>query len=212
MASSARELCPWFHLELEIHNVEKEWEKIIDNKGESYFSLGYLDPKTEKKCNSKLVVSGPMLHVYIKELGSLMLNKLARSKGTGVQSANSTLIPWQIMVQLMRLIMGYGGNVSAISKPHKEKVFTVTIDESCASKVFHPRRCGKNFVLRRKYTKSPTGNYVYAGCSKIAITNSTPIVLSYYTKTQKASLKFYIQRYDENGIALDAALQMKLNE
>ena len=63
-----------------------------------------------------------------------MFSKLCRGKATGVQSGSPVLILWQVMVNIMLLIKGYGGSVKAELKGgSKEKLFTVTINtENCA--------------------------------------------------------------------------------
>ena len=47
---------------------------------------------------------------------------------------------------------------------------------------------------------------IYAGCSKVVITNMIPVKIMYHTKTQKALLSFYIQRYSNEDIAVDLML------
>ena len=137
-----------------------------------------------------------------------MFSKLCRGKATGVQSGSPVLIPWQGMVNIMLLIKGYGGSVEAKLKGgSKEKLFTVTINtENCARKVYNLRRCGKNLLSKRKFVKSADRKFVYSGCCKIVVTGITPITISYYTMTQKASLSFCIQRYDDQNFALDAQI------
>ena len=211
--ASVREKCQWFDLELKVTEVQGKWESLIDLPEEFYSSNGTLDGALEKKCNSRLVVSGPLVDVYVKEMGGIMFSKLCRGKATGIQSGSPVLIPWQIMVNIMLLTKGYGGSVEAKLKGGgKEKLFTVIIDtENCARKVYYLRRCGKNLLSKRKFVKNADGNFVYSGCCKIVVTRITPITISYYTKTQKASLSFYIQRYDDQDFALDAPLQSRLN-
>ena len=69
MALSKREACPWFNLELKLHHVEEKWESET-KQDEGFYTLnGILDGVLEKKCNSKLIVSGPLIHAYLKELG-----------------------------------------------------------------------------------------------------------------------------------------------
>ena len=46
--------------------------------------------------------------------------------------------------------------------------------------------------------------------SKVVITNMTPMKIIYHAKTQKA-LSFYIHRYSNEDIAVDAVLQSRLN-
>ena len=40
----------------------------------------------------------------------------------------------------------------------------------------------------------------------VVITNITPVKIIYNTKTQKTLLSFYIQRYNNQDIAVDAGL------
>ena len=216
---STREQCPFFELELQLHCVKEKWLSVTSKDGDdSYYSLdGALDAANEKASNNNLIVSGPMVVCYLKELGNQMHSKLTRGKITGIQSSSSILIPWQVMLNIMRLIKGYGGKVVAETKKNKEKLFTVTIShENCSGKVWHSKRCGRNLLSKRKYSKQrtsedPNKKFKYSGCSKVVVTNSTPIIVSYQTKTQKAVMSFYVQRYDEQNYALDAALQAKLN-
>ena len=191
--------------------VQSKWESVIDKSDDFYSFDGILDGALEKKCNSRLIVSGPLVDVYLKELGGIMFSKLCRGKATGVQSGSPVLILWQVMVNIM--IKGYGGSVKAKLKGgSKEKLFTVTINtENCARKIYNLRRCGKNLLSKRKFVTSADGKFVFSGCLKIVVTGVTPIIISYYTKTQKASLSFCIQRYDDQDFALNAPLQSRLN-
>ena len=101
------------------------------------------------------------------------------------------MIPWQVMVNLMKLAQGYGATITSCIK-NKEKVFTVLIqtseNQNCGNQLWHPM-----MRLKRKYTKDKCGSYMYAGCSKVVITNMTPMKLIYHTKNT-ALLSFYIQR------------------
>jgi hypothetical protein len=213
MALSVREQSLWFQLELKTNEVQSEWESVINKSDEFYSHDGRLDGALEKKCNSRLIVSGPLVDVYLKELGGVMFSKLCRGKATGIQFGSPVLIPWQVMVNIMLLIKGYGGSVvSKLKGGNKEKLFTITIStEHCARKVYNLRRCGKNLLSKRKFGKNADGKFVYSGCCKIVVTGITPITIFYYTKTQKASLSFCIQRYDDEDFALDTPLQSRLN-
>ena len=159
MALSKRKVCLWIHLELKLHHVEEKWEATIKEDEDSYTLNGIHDNVVEKKCNSKLMVSGPLIHVYLKELGSLMLHKLCRGKMTGIQSANAILIPWQVMVNLMKLAQGYGATITSECKKNKEKVFTVLINsEICGNKLWHPKRLGEKCSSKEN---SPKAAVVY---------------------------------------------------
>ena len=211
--SSVRENCPWFQLELKLHEVDNKWEYLIDLGREFYAMMDdELYPTLEKKCNSKLIVSGPLVHTYIKEICSLMLNKLNRGKITGVQSASPVLIPWQVMVNLMYLLRGYGATVKTQQKKAKEKIFTVIVPSKiCGRKIWSIKRCKKNFLSRKKYQSNETGMYEYSGRSAIVITERTPVVITYNRGKQKAGLSFYIQRYNNQDLTVDAMLQARIN-
>jgi hypothetical protein len=75
--ASTREACPWFELELNLHMVNDQWKDLI-NSDENFYSLdGALNSSIEREVNTQLIVAGPMLDTYIKELGSTMLNILS---------------------------------------------------------------------------------------------------------------------------------------
>lgn len=214
--SSERETCHWYELELKLHHVRKEWKEAT-YLGDTFYSLdGALDPSAEKDTHSNLMVSGPILDTYIKELGSFMLNKLSRGKVTGITQSPSLLLPWQAMVNVIKLAKRYGAEVQAETKKNKEKKITITItSDECSGNIWHPKRCGKNFLKKRFYVKCPpsddTSKFAYNGCSKVVITKRTPLVLFYCTKKQKVFMTFYVQRYSSEGMSVDAALQAKLN-
>ena len=209
----------WNGLELKIQNLKDQWESVVDKEPEDLFSMGlHLDASLERKCSGGLKLAGPLVDHYIKEIGGGMLNKLRRGKSTGIQTTNKISIPWQIMTNLMKLIKGYGGEVHVETK-RKEKLLTISIpSESCACKIWYPMRCGRNILSKRHYAKKPTEidgikkqKFVYSGVSKVVVTERTPITITFYTKTQRATTTFYVQRYDENNFVLDAALQSTMN-
>ena len=124
------------------------------------------------------------------------------------------LIPWEVMRNIMLLIKSYGGRVKAKLKGkgvRKSCLLPLFNTENCARNVYNLRRCGKNLLSKRKFVKSADRKFVYSGCCKIVVTGITPITISNYTKTQKASLSFSIQGYDDQDFALDAPLQSRLN-
>ena len=66
-------------------------------------------------------------------------------------------------------------------------------------------------MAKRKFSKLPSNVIAYAGSSKVVVTVQTPVCLVYETKSQRVTMSFYIQRYDHKDVAVDAALQSKLN-
>ena len=123
MALSVREQCRWFDLELKTTELQSKWESVINKSDEFYSSDGSLYGVLEKKCNSRLIVSGSLIDVYLKELGDIMFSKMCRGKAAGIQSGSHVLIPWQVMVNIMLLIKDYGRSVSTKLKGGcKEKI------------------------------------------------------------------------------------------
>ena len=115
--SSVREKNHWFKVEHKLNRVHDSWDEIVDEEDADYFSFdGKLRGDIEKSCNTGLALIGPILETYIKELGVLILNKLSLGRATGLSRAGPLLIPWQIMVQFMRLVQGYGGVISPKTK------------------------------------------------------------------------------------------------
>ena len=119
-----------------------------------------------------------------------------------------------------KISSGYGGNVSVQTKKNKEKAIAIHVaSESGARKLWHTLRCRKYFLYHRKYTKvpavdeigQPRQDILCAGVGRIVVAERTPIKLVYYTKTQKLTPSFYIQRYDANDFALDVPFQGLLN-
>ena len=167
-----------------------------------------------------MVLVAPMVDLYSKEIGRGFLNKLGRGRNTGLQPPLTILLPWQVFTHLSKLICKYGGCCECKDKKNKEKLFTISISsEACARKIWHPMRIGKSYLGKTKYNKVKTekgGVAVqkshFCGVAKIVVCHNTPITISYYTKTQKCSTTFWIQRYDQDMMAMDALVQAKMNE
>ena len=74
------------------------------------------------------------------------------------------------------------------------------------------RDVGRSFWLKGNTSKKKDNAYSYAGRSIVLVLSSTPIIVEYQTKSQKATVSFYIQRYNSEDIPAYAALQAKLNQ
>ena len=83
-------------LEKKLHHVEKEWVGCLEELDEEFYNCyGEFDATIERETHSNLIVSGPMVDVYIKELGSMTLIRLSKGRLTGIQQSSTILIPWQ---------------------------------------------------------------------------------------------------------------------
>ena len=114
MSLSQRENCRWHVLEMKLHHVEKKWEGCLEELDEEFYNCdGEFAATIERKTHSNLIVSGLIVDVYIKDLGSMMLSRLSKGRLTGIQQSSTILIPWQVYVNKIKLIKAYGGNVAA---------------------------------------------------------------------------------------------------
>ena len=93
----------------EITSCREKWEGYLDELDEEFYNCyGECDATIERKTHSNLIVSGPMVDVHIKELGSMMLVKLSKRRLTGIQQSSTILIPSEVYINIIKLIKGYG--------------------------------------------------------------------------------------------------------
>ena len=201
----------WIPVELKASSLSTEIEDI------DFGMNGRLDGELEKSVGCEVAVVGPMLDGYIRHIGQSFKNKLSRNKGTGLYQNAAILFPWQIFSRLIKLSRGYGATVSTTKGKACIKLVTVTFtSEESIRKVWHPRRFEScNLLATIKYKKVPGEDgkpvRVYNGMAKVVVSQNTPITLVYNMKNRSCKSKFYIQRYDQNEVSLDATLQAQLN-
>ena len=93
MASSERGADFFKKLELQSKILQSEWKKYVDEQDdESIFGMTVLNASLEKRWASGLILVAPMIDLYIKELGRMMLNKLGRGKNTGIHASSKVVI------------------------------------------------------------------------------------------------------------------------
>ena len=156
-----------------------------------------------------MVLVAAMVDLYLKEIGRGFLNKLGRGRNTGLQPPLTILLPWQVFTHLSKLVCKYGGCCECKDKKNKEKLFTISISsEACARKIWHPMQIGKSYLEGGVAIQKSH----FCGVAKIVVCHNTPITISYYTKTQKCSTTFWIQRYNLDMMGMDALVQAKMNE
>ena len=190
--------------------VERQWVKSVrfcDKKPN--YGMQNLDPVLEELTGNKLELVGPMLDGFLKEIGTLILSKLARSRMTGLMAPISLFMPYSIFKHVWVLISGYGGDVH--TSKDGLKISLIVNKYQTAEKVWSPARfSGENFLLKRNFEKIPENGrmvYHYKGKATVVITNNTPLKIDYSVKQQKAVVTFYVQRYDKDDFAVDAGLQ-----
>ena len=85
-----RENCRWHMLEMKLHHVETKWEGCLEELDEQFYNCdGEFDATIERKTHSNLIVSCPMVDVYIKGLGSMMLSRLSKGRLTVIQQSST---------------------------------------------------------------------------------------------------------------------------
>lgn len=220
----------WIHNELKLSSFEARWFQKLNEEEDrtmtttpDYSMNGVLDRELERTLGNRVVLAGPMVDTYLKEIGCLMSSRLSRSKVTGICGPVTIMIPWQIFRTMMGVIIGYKADTKYISGKKKgctteKQVFFIDKQET-AEKLWSPRRFdGTNYLTKRFFkkvlTRTENGNKketVYAGCAKVVVSTNTPIRIDYYFQNQRMQLTYYIQRYDDESIARDMHMQQLIN-
>ena len=92
-----------------------------------------------------------MVDVYIKEPGSMMLIRLFNGKLTGIQQTSTILIPWQVYVNIIKLIKGYGGNIAVkLKKKQRKKHHHNTNYSELCKKDLECKALWEKFLVKRK--------------------------------------------------------------
>ena len=177
---------------------------------------GNLDSAFEESSGTKLLLSGPLVDGVVEQIGTMFSQKLSRGRHTGIQSCQ-VYIHHLVYRQLMKLINNYGAKLDvAYNKKKEPSVITQKIVsmESLRS-VFHFSRIRKNCLAKEKFGRIlQNGKQVSGrlGSARVVVTPATPVTIQYKKKTSKATITFFVQRYDSQDFALDAELQRKMNE
>ena len=53
---------------------------------------------------------------------------------------------------------------------------------------------------------------IYSGCAEVVFSINTPLRIDYAYSTSKATITFYVQRYDKDDFCVDASLQKIINK
>ena len=135
----------WNLLVLKSQVCQSEWKNFVSNVEDSFFNLAEnLDENIERATATDVVVAGPMIYLYLKDIGQCMFSKLGRGRNTGLHSSVHILLPWQIFTCLIKLIMKYGVSTEGATcnvkiRNNKEKLYTIIITkETCAKMSLHP--------------------------------------------------------------------------
>ena len=81
----------------------------------------------------------------------MMLSRLSKGKLTGIQQSSTILIPWQVYVNIIRLIKGYGGNIAAkLKKKQRKKHHHNTTYSMLCKKDLECEALWEKFLVKRK--------------------------------------------------------------
>lgn len=196
--------------------LERLWIRFVralpSNEKPNY-GMHNMDPVLEEITGNKLELVGPILDGYLQEIGQAIESKLSRSRMTGLATPIVLFIPYSIFKHLWVLVSGYGGDVQV--QKNGDKITVEVKKMETAQKVWSVARFeGQSYLSKRKFEKIPQDGrmvFSYMGKSCVVITANTPLTIVYSMKNQRATVMFFIQRYDKNEFALDIALQKLLN-
>lgn len=191
--------------------VEKKWIKAVRvAKNKPNYGMGEMDSLHEEVCGNKLEMAGPLIDCYLRELGEGLKKKQTHSKATGLVNPIVLFIPWIIFRHILTLARGYRCEVN-VSKSGKKIEVTIA-NQAMARKMFCLSRfSGQNYLSHSKFKKLSDGKYRYSGRSAVVITKNTPMKLDYNMTANRVTLSAFIQRYTEDGFAIDSQLQKIMN-
>ena len=219
MASSQTERSGkfWIKTELRLSSFERPWLQNEIKFPKDYSMGSEMDSEIEKNVGNHLVLVGPMLDGYLKEIGIAMLSKLTRSHLTGLVSSIKLYIPWQIMRFMAAIFESYGGSIELLTPRNNTKNLFLIEKQDTAVQLFNPSRFnGINYLKKRNYSKikdhgiSKT-KLSYAGESNVVSIN-TPIRMKYFHNINHLKVSYYIQRYNAEGFVVDTAVQSLVNK
>lgn len=208
----------WNTSEVEMKfSVEREWIRAIRKaRCRPNYGMGSMNSGLEEIAGNKLELSGPLIDLYLKEIGEQIGSKLSRSKSTGLASPVILFVPWQIFRHVTTLFRGYGASEVRFDRK-KSQIISIINSMETMDKVFSPSRFdGRDFLRKRHFGRVPDKNgklvSEYKGRSAIVVTESTPCTFNFNLRKQKVTVTFFIQRYSSSDFAVDTTLQALMNQ
>jgi hypothetical protein len=219
--SGERDDAFWLPNEHKLATFERKWYKEVVSEDKRDYTMSGELSSAEKVVGNHLVLAGPMVDGYLKEMGKSFLAKLTRGSLTGLAPPISLYLPPQVLRYFASLCTSYGAEIKVISKTGKNKkgkMFLFICKSCTADSIFSPSRFdGTNYLVKRHFQKKlniETGKLeqAYAGHAKVAVSNYTPIRFEYNYNTNQIRINFYIQRYTDEGFVVDASIQQLMNQ
>lgn len=214
--------CAWLD-DIEKNEKKKKKDKSRKSKkiDKDYSMDGELNQRVEKNIGCKVALVGPMVDKFLKHAAVAMHRKLGRGSLTGLSPPINICVPWQIMRSIASMATSYGADLKVVNKDKtKRKEFEkmlIWLEENSSKKIFNPSRFdGTNFLAKRKFRRmvnveSGKRELIYAGEARVVVSKYTPIHMEYVHKDSSLRISFYVQRYTNEGFAVDASLQKLMN-
>ena len=195
-------------------NVESKWlDAVWRCKTKPNYGMQNLDATLEERCLLKLELTGPLVDGYLREIGRAFAAKLGRSRNTGLMPPVKLFVPYTIFRHICTICVGYGGTLTCNNV--KGQIVVKINSIATATKVFSPVRFGgDNFLRKRHYSKvKEAGRNIlqYQGKAAVVVGEQTPILFEYSQKHEKATITFFVQRYDKDDFAMNLQLQALCN-
>ena len=198
---------------------EPIWLDAINNAyGTPDLSMrGSLDEEVED-LGYKLLLVGPLVDSYLKNLANGVKRRLRKSHTTGLMNDFSFFVPLDVIKYMIVMWRNYGGQ----SVTDRKKMTFTAKSKSTLEKFLAPSRFDDSCCLRKKHfhkVRQPRApgrkrgrvEYVPNGHSTVVISENTPFCMQYNVRSGFLSVSFYRQNYNIYGIAEDTTLQAVLN-
>ncbi|XP_066934430.1 uncharacterized protein [Clytia hemisphaerica] len=230
----------WSIQEGKIETLQNKWFKEEILKDKESMELDYqgnseMDAGIERAFGHQLLLAGPLVDRYLQHIGQMIYKKLLQKHLTGYTQTYREFIPNEIFKIMLRYFAAYGCELHDVfpkrrqptAQPKKKirkanknvppsKSFIWITSKKVSRRLFAPERFdGTNYlakrVFRRKKIQGRRQKLVYDGKAIVAITSETPIKMVFEYKTSQIMIGFTIQRYNENGEAIDSTVQAQIN-
>ena len=187
-----------------------------------------MEGAVEKAFGHELHLSGPLIDIYLEQIGRSIMKKLGKKHLTGQIKPLKEFIPQPIFLNMVRLFAAYGCDVHHVYAKKKSKVgkkksrrleenpkkiFIWVEKTSSAKKLFSPERFDStNYLVKRMFARkilaaTKKRELIYDGKAVVAITTETPICFEYDFKANILEVSFVIQQYNSDGVAVDSTVQ-----
>ena len=103
----------WNSVELQVRTT---WKKEIEGVEIDFSMNNSLKDNFERNVGCLLVVVGPMIDAYLKQIGMVFKNKLSGSRQNGLLQSSAFYFPWQVYSYLANLAVCYGADIISTKK------------------------------------------------------------------------------------------------